>query len=69
MATTGQLSSREGGKKKLHSHKTCDSLLHGGKAMGTDDVYNKNRGLAGKEATRGYSLSDLNYNITEGKRG
>lgn len=37
--------------------------------MGTDDVYNKNRGLAGKEATRGYSLSDLNYNITEGKKG
>jgi len=45
MATTGQLSSREGGKKKLHSHKTCDSLLHGGKAMGTDDVYNKNKRL------------------------
>jgi len=29
----------------------------------------KIRGLAGKEARRGYSLSDLSYNITEGKKG
>lgn len=29
---------------------------------------NKNKGLAGKEATRGNSLPDLNYSITEEKR-
>lgn len=68
VATTGQLGLHKGKKNYTTSNPAIHCFMEAKQGVLMSEC-NKNKGLAGKEATRGKSLPDLNYNVIEEKRG